>query len=278
VSDPTRFGRVPVDMGGMEVQFEQTVESIARNAQMMDPPAQTDTRGEFVLTGLCARSYQLEVIDVVNWRVAAHGPVVSGAHDVIIRLGDRRERIRVAGRVLSVAGEPVAQAIVRLALAVPGTYLKIDGRHAQTGADGSFEFDDVPRAALDLDVDGAHVLMYETERLDPDTDLSQLVVTVQLEGSFVVDLTRTPERADAIRVLDADDRPLELYALRGTLDPQSKSALMMYSNAEMPLQGGLSSKLDTGTHARTLVLLKQGQEVERVPLRLVVGELTTIEL
>jgi RNA polymerase sigma factor (sigma-70 family) len=278
IRDQTPFARLPFNLGGVDVMFDRSVESIARNESMIDFPVKTAANGAFTLRGLCARAYQLDVIDGANWRMTAFGPVRAGEHEVEIRLKRITERTRVAGRVLSALDEPVAGIGVRLALAVPGTNMPVEGSTTETDGAGRFEFADVPRVAMELNAQGPDVLGHESMKLDPTGDLSDLVLAVQLDASLIVDITRTPERADAVRVLDKHDQVLSLTAMRGMLDTNENTALVSWDSEQMPLQGGLSGKLRTPEHARTLVLLKQGKEVDRVPLRLTRGKLTTIEL
>jgi hypothetical protein len=84
---------------------------------------------------------------------------------------------------------------------------------------------------------------------------------------FQVDLGADAARADELRVLDAEGEPLPAYRI----DPTGTLCL-----DEFPIVAGRSDALGVDERAATLVLLKAGAEVARVPLVLRPGALNVV--
>jgi hypothetical protein len=77
------------------------------------------------------------------------------------------------------------------------------------------------------------------------------------------------DRADEFRVVDAQGRSLDLLVITG-------NSVNAYT--AMELNDGRSEVVSTSSQARTLLLFKQDQEVGRVPLDLLPGEVNRVRL
>src|SRR5262249_23580885 len=69
---------------------------------------EADARGEFTLGGLLPRSYTLRVMDLASLVHAELGPFAAGSTDLVLVLKLDGVYPRVAGRVVSGSGQPVA--------------------------------------------------------------------------------------------------------------------------------------------------------------------------
>jgi hypothetical protein len=84
-----------------------------------------------------------------------------------------------------------------------------------------------------------------------------------------VELLPPQDRADEFRVVDAQGRSLDLLVITG-------NSVNAYT--AMELNDGRSEVVSTSSQARTLLLFKQDQEVGRVPLDLLPGEVNRVRL
>jgi hypothetical protein len=100
-----------------------------------------------------------------------------------------------------------------------------------------------------------------------DAQRTDLSITVAVRCPFKADLGSDVQRADALEVLDAKGERLQLYRISPT-----GTTIMSRSTIE----NGRSAALGVEDCARTLVLLSDGVEVERLPLALTPGRLTVV--
>ena len=78
-----------------------------------------------------------------------------------------------------------------------------------------------------------------------------------------------PSAADALSLLDVEGEELPLSFLLGSVTLGSSS---------VGIEGGVSNLIRTDESARTLVLYRNGLEVQRVPLALRAGEVNELQL
>jgi hypothetical protein len=134
-------------------------------------------------------------------------------------------------------------------------------------AEGFFAFQKIGGEALMLSVSGDDVMpqWFGAHVMREGEEPMELAVSVRC--TFQVDLGRESQHANGLRVLDQDDAGLTLFRIgpSGSLSGNS-----------FPIVEGRSESLGVSDSARTLVLLKDGVEVRRVPLLLRPGTLNLI--
>ena len=138
-----------------------------------------------------------------------------------------------------------------------------------TDADGRFELKSVPRNLVYLRLEGMNTVPLEWGRRIEGglaklvgRDHDQLVIRMGRRCHFQVELARVDE-ADAISVLDANDKELEISEFLGRGRREAP---------RQPIRDGRTNQLAVADTATTLVLYKGENEVRRVPLRLTPGE------
>jgi len=242
--------------------------------------AETDARGHFRLRGLLERDYRVVAMGPDDLLAVEAGPFAAGREDVVLRLGDAPRYERVTGRVVSPTGEPVAGVVAALNRTVARIEIEIvdggrqkrdrsvPGDELVTGPDGRFAFEDVPaNGRCFCSFDGPDVIGTWLELADLD-ETEDLEVTIQRRCDFRIELA-DPGRADRVEVHDADGRPMSLFVLRHESSYEDSSAALV---------DGRSDVLAVGERAATLVLVKEGQAIERVPLGLSTDERVVVRL
>jgi hypothetical protein len=82
-----------------------------------------------------------------------------------------------------------------------------------------------------------------------------------------VELDPPEDRADELKVLDGDGQPMILRIMRGETS---------FTDRRAAIVDGRSQVLSTSEDARTVVLFKGGQEIDRIPVALHAGSVTTV--
>ncbi|HEX6886396.1 MAG TPA: hypothetical protein VF530_23675, partial [Planctomycetota bacterium] len=238
-------------------------------AQAGGREATSDGAGRFELTGLVDRSYTLHAIDPRTGELVGPVPVRAGDQTVVLRLPGE-PRLRVAGRVLSFAGEPLAGvkvAPVRTLRSAGGrTGRSRWGESRTSDAEGRFVFEELCTEGTVLSVhaaDAPHVSSFE---LAVQPDLAALELRIPGPRYLRV-LLDDPERAEGLALHDAEGRALDVVVQVGGVQ---------LSCAAFFLQGGTSDVILTDERARTLVLHRGGKESERIPLFLAPGSVNEI--
>lgn len=241
----------------------------------------TDSAGRFEITGLIDREYDLEAMDPNTLLRAPSQKVRSGRTDVVVTVPHDAYYERVSGRVVSKDGQPVPG--VHVSPMCNGFELRYQGQVVNTShaslegavsaADGSFELRRIPRELVFLRLDSDDIISTEYGRGVEGglTALSkgrieELVIEVGLRVRMRVVLS-DPSRADSLSVLDERDQKVtvNIISARG--------------RREVPVvafAGGATEVLTVTDSAQTLVLYADGEEVERIPLALVRGEVNEI--
>lgn len=228
-----------------------------------------DEEGRFEYGGLFAERYTLRACLPGSFHTGALHDVEPGGEPV--RLVVRRDEVLdvLDGRVVDLAGEPVAEARLSLVFtsfeADGGTRTTTSLELGRTGADGAFRFEDVPHTSLELGVDGPG-LERQAFALAPGSS-SGLRLVVERRGRFRL----VPERfagCDVLHALDEAGEPLVMTVFRG-------GGRSMMRHVALDAEGG-SPVLEVSQRARTLVLYRDGQEVERLPLTLEDAEVTLV--
>lgn len=267
--EETRFGYIPIGSGEMSMHAVATVEGILRG----DPwtrRAVTDASGHFALAGLLARDYRIHALDRTHL-FAVTASLAAGVHNVELRMRGEPLHQRVAGRVTSLSGAPIAGIDVVLERKLAGIrsseFERLESLRATTDAAGRFAFEKVSRAVhlvnlsgIDLETTGFH------HPIGPDEDVGSLEIAVPMRVHVQID-AEVPAEFDEVAVLDARGEKLYVSVQHGESS---------YSMKEVAVQAGRTEPFTVSELGKTLVLYRNHLEVRRLPLELVRGELNTI--
>ncbi len=250
----------------------------------------SDSDGRFRIEGLLDREYRVRALDEATLLRVQVGPVHAGEQDVELRLPQGALHLRVAGRVLSNQGTPIAGVRIfpmcdafqaRFQGEVIGTsHDALDG--VVTDDEGRFELEDVPKTLVYLRIEGESVIPLEYCRetegdpSDPQAAFAQLPkdkienleIVVDQRCHLQVELA-DPTSADELAVLDSEGAELTIDVFVGN---------GRESNQRTPIVDGRSAALALPDRGKTLVLYLAGQEVSRSSVQLVPGALQTVRL
>jgi RNA polymerase sigma factor (sigma-70 family) len=236
--------------------------------------AVSDGDGAFELGGLLLdREYRLRAIDPLTLAAATEGSVRAGDHDVRLRLPTDEVFERIAGRVVTRRGEPLAGVRVRLFRET----FAIDhegGRDNEaqetaaivTGEDGRFEFRNAAKTDVWVLASGDAILG-EGLRLSDAVDPLDLEIVVSLRVHVQVELAEPFDRADSVGFLSEDGRRTYASIMR---------AGGSHMASTFALVGGRSEVLAIEERTTTLILFLGDVEVARLPLRPTPGELYVV--
>jgi protocatechuate 3,4-dioxygenase beta subunit len=265
LDDPTPFG--------VGADARLVAENVLRGDERFWSFERTGADGTFSIDGLLARAYRLQVIDPRTLASFESAPVTAADSPVELRLPTHDVHARVAGRVVSAAGQPIAGVNVRLYRV---TYELVhesgtDNEGAQsepvvTDADGAFEFRDVPRGDVDVLASGDTILGAGAV-LAEEADVEHVEIVASLRLHLQVELDEPRDRADRLRVFDAGGRRVLLSVFHGG---------GAHADFEMPILEGRSDVLAVGERAATLVLYRGEEEVARLLLQLEPGRTNVV--
>lgn len=227
--------------------------------------AVADARGEFSFDGFGPGVHRLAVVDPGLSLLHVSEPLSAGGHDVVIRVPPDARR-DVEGRVTDVAGRPVPNVEIELALEVaengPLSTWRTTARTARTDHAGSFRFRGVPRACRALLVINHPPELYEPVPLEGDAESVEIVM--EPLRFFRVDLAGAG--AGVARLLDADGDEVPIV--------QAHQSAWFRFQRSVPLMDGKSPVMATSGRVQTLIL--EGRPALSVPLRLDPVDVTTI--
>ena len=266
--DEERFARLPGK--DSHAEFERTIESLIRRGPAV---ATSDARGDFELEGLQPKDYRLAASEKSTLRTAATEPLRAGSDRVTIRLPSRDRCVRVAGRVVSSSRSPVAGVLVfpkRVLVEGDGSQFpppSADGESRLTDAEGRFAFEEMLGDDLYFQVSGPNLEI--VWKWDPPVGarLDELEIVVALRCHVQVDLGDRPGLADEFEVLTGAGEQLDLVLWEGPRASIRQSRT---------IQDGRSDILSVSDAGRTLVLRRAGEEIQRLPVALVPGEVTVV--
>ncbi len=279
VADPLFFGGLGDPSTGRFPRLMHC-ENLIAGAEPGWRSVEADADGRFRLEGLLARSYRVQAMDPSTLLRSELGDVEAGRDNARIVLSSAGLFAELRGTVVDHRGEPVPGVsvapmcdafVTRVQEQVAGTYhWGADG--TVTEEDGSFVLHDVPRTLAYLRLDGAGTVPLEWGR-HVEGGLAALIsaadavrIVVGRRCHFQVELN-DPAEADALRILDAQDEPLEVSEFRGT---------SRFESFEHDIVRGRSNPLAVSDAARTLVLLQDGAEVRRLPIALQADQRTVV--
>ncbi|MCR9245071.1 MAG: sigma-70 family RNA polymerase sigma factor [bacterium] len=318
VVDPTVFGSLPEGLGLIAVEgylgggltraelwerFTQHGRPTMSVDRILDtnPTAKwnwvrTDASGRFTLTGLLNREYTVAALVPDTLVTIVGGPIYAGTDHAVLMAAAEATVARVAGRVVSSAGQPVPEVRVQLlrdTLLLRREVVGTDGRKRRgssgrsqpgrsvvTDESGRFEFRDVGTNGVYLALSGDQIMptAFGRDGEQPpelrgaqglaavDQPLDALEVRVSLRLHLRVELADA-EFADRVSAVDAAGKRISLWVISGDgVDRLS----------QFPLHDGRSEVLSAPESVTTVVLHKQGREVRRIPVALVPGQVNVV--
>jgi hypothetical protein len=265
VLEDAPFGREPVDSAGFRAC---SVESV-----LGAEPARTAADGSFRIDGLLDRSYRLQALDSEHLTSSISEPIAAGTSGVLLEV-DPRARGPLAGRVVDRDGAPVPGVSVTVSCrqwwSGPGDcdYALVFCTPAVSDAEGRFALEDVAREGVFLRLEGEPIVPEIFRELDPEANPTALDLVVGRRCHLQVRWGAWSGRADRMHLEDADGAMLGFMDLRGFgVTPLDW----------LPIEGALSPALAIPDRAAFAVLARRGEEVRRVPVHPVPGELEVLD-
>jgi hypothetical protein len=289
LADPTLFGLIddtPTQVEHVLAGARSSAELERRGAAVEDGRdvpdllwnfVEADANGEFELGGLLPRDYSLCAMDPATLVHAELGPFAAGSTDLTLVLHRDDVFPRVAGRVVSGSGRPVAGVRVGTSRTVARVEFQLahgrqtsargcPGPSTVTDAEGRFELARIPRKGVELTF-GGDAIQPIGHALAADEDVEELEIAVALRCHVQIELRDRRGRADSFHVLDEDGNELSISRFRGEDE---------YASSSFPLVDGRSEVFALPEGQRTIVLYHGEQEVERHEVALSAGELNWI--
>jgi RNA polymerase sigma-70 factor (ECF subfamily) len=240
---------------------------------------EADAEGRFELGGLDDRRYTLRVLDTKTLQSCTSRPIQAGDQDARIEMPAPEMFAKLVGHITTVGERPVAGVSVQLRTTCFETHTRVFGGtlgmfefHAggetSTDAEGRFEFKDVPKEGVFFVLRSDRIVPCDW-KLPDGADPENLDVRVDVRCQLEVRLKAPSDRADFMAMVDEGGDEVALIEMNGE---------SVHINSEMPLTEGRSGVLSASSSARTLVLYKNGKEIERVSIALVPDEINVIEL
>jgi len=245
------LGMVPLGVG--EYCVARTLEGIARGSDDMETPASSDRDGGFVLRGLLDQEYVLRAFDPRTLRTVESGRLRAGLRSAELRFAADSGCERVAGSVTSLGGDPLADVML-----VPSRG-PLQGEMHKTNGAGRFDFGMLATDGIEFQVMGAGLQTLIGWKPPEGARFAELELRLARRCPLQVDLGDRIARADSLVVLDERGQKLELW-----IEVRNVSSFQL----AQPIRGGKSDVLLVAENAALVVLLKNGEEVERQPVRL----------
>jgi RNA polymerase sigma-70 factor (ECF subfamily) len=265
LADPTYFGLT--DRNVLQV------ETLVAGGDRFWAYEVTGEDGRFRLDGLLERTYRLGALDPGNLLGIETDPVPAGTSELEIPLPTESVYETLRGRVVTRYGEPVADVRVNLshitfATRVPGgtTDAFDESEPVRTDGEGRFVLHNVPKERIHLRVTGDAVMPFFLRSADlGDPDDLELVVSVR--HHVQVELTGDLAKADSVRLLDENDKAALLRVMRGGGS---------YTNRVAEIVNGRSQVISVADSAIAVAFYRDGEEVQRLPIRMVFGQVNLV--
>lgn len=284
--DLTFFGQVVQDVEGHQVYAESSVEEQfgGPGGGRFEFATRTDDDGAFELVGVLPRDYALFAIDPHS--LAAAGPIAARAGEPVeLRLERARAR-RIAGRLTTPDGAPLAGVGVHTSRALawqrperhpdpwhgspllpPKAATGRFGPQTKTDSDGRFELPPCVVDGVSLAFDGEAVFLPRPYTIAPDDDPEDLRIERAARAAFRVVLgSRT---ADAYSLLDGAGRHRPMFV---------RSEGMLLSVPRVAFAEGIAPVATSEAGSATLVLWRGGDELDRLEVELLPGDVHEIRL
>jgi hypothetical protein len=240
----------------------------------------TDAEGRFEIGGLHDRRYRLRVVDTRTLQAHTSDPIAAGEPSADVRLPAPDVWPELAGILVDDRGEPQAGVRVEVDAEAYGVRARFfggrvyvsmrdPGARTTTDAEGRFVLRDVPRRGASLQI-AAESIVPRSLELEPGIDPARLEVEVATRCSFEVHVAPGLVPApDAVSLRDAEGRAIDVLRIEA-------GSINAYTNA--PISDGRSGVLSASSAARTLLLLRDGEVLRSVPIRLRARETNVIDV
>jgi hypothetical protein len=227
--------------------------------------------GAFCIKGLRrGKDYVLRAWNERTLRTVISEPIPAGTSRYVFTVPNAEKRDRVWGRVVDRRDMPIADVRVRLSMRVheaEGRTSYQTGGQVRSGADGSFEFKDVPREPLLLRFDGKEIDAYYHE-LPADDPGVNLQIKVACLCRFRYEALPGVAAALSLRVLDANEKPMRITRQLGQGSTES--------NTHYAIENGRSPDLMVNDTAAWLLLQTADGHQRRVAMPLSRGDIAIV--
>lgn len=260
--DPHRLGKELLQQGEVSTTMDATIEEVLRGGGSGDRGALTGADGRFTLEGLMEGEYTLRAVHPARMTAAPDVAVEAGATGVEIELAEAQLE-RVAGRVVSATGAPIAGVEVTPHRTAPGRYPYSElprglARSATTDADGRFDLGDMAVEGARLQLFGERIF-FRSIALDDQEDPAALEIVEPLLCELQVELVDPDAGITHLRFEDGAGQELDIVESYGVYVTTGRSA---------SVRDGRSGVLRVPETARTLVLWSADGQLGRRPLAL----------
>lgn len=262
----TPFGQKRSEDGRGGMTWGLDFETLMRGEETGAQSAPTNERGEFEITGLLDRSYDLTVHDANTLRRVRLDGVRAGASAVELRLPAAKGLVRVAGRVAGKNGEPIAGVDVRAGYEVPGSFARLT-KAVRTDERGHFEFTALATEGLGFQVIGERIFIVFWRAVKPGEDVGALELVASRRAFVQLDLTGRAGFADHFSAVDAHGEACRMMQFEGP-------AIFFPERAEIDAEKSAVVAVEEDT--RTIVLWNEDKEVARVPVNVVAEETVVV--
>jgi RNA polymerase sigma-70 factor (ECF subfamily) len=265
----TRFGMIYEKTDAAVMGTKTSIEGFLSGASpMSDVTSASD--GAFEITGLLDKEYTLAAIDRRTLRVVTRAEVHAGSSGIVLSLPSAEECARVAGRVVSLGGEPIAGVTVHACRDTPedpSHGIQTFDSNAQTDEHGRFEFAALARQDLLFQIASPSTFIIVRWVPPAGAPLDDLVIAVSRRCHLQIDLGVRPKVADGAIVLDARGERVQLIEDHGNVSWPVERLL---------ITDGRSEVVQCEESARTAVLYSGEREVARVPFMPKPNELVVV--
>ncbi|MCE9594599.1 MAG: hypothetical protein K8S98_10425 [Planctomycetes bacterium] len=244
---------------------DTSLEGAMRGVTKLGLPVGAD--GRFELGGLLERSYRVRCWRRDSLVAIESEPVRPGESELVLRVPADAVAPRIAGRVVSIHGEPLANVTVRGELDTfeNGNVRNFITRITNTDAQGRFEFLELARK-LRLSTNGDD-LEWRTSEIAPGADLENLTLVAAREMRVQVELAPS-DPADRLSIVagDGSARAIRIQT------PEVTS----YGHPRVRRTDGLFPMIVVPEDAATLILWRGDTELRRLQLALRWRELNVV--
>ncbi len=236
----------------------------------------TDVDGHFTIGGLFRKTYRLGLLDRGTLCYAKSQLIEAGTLGVEVVFAPEEHLRRLEGRIVDRNDVPVPFAHLHLAREIERTTEVEAGILArepetnegffQADSQGHFDIGPVSEAARVLRVSFPDDLGYSYE-LTEAGDLRCLKLIACHRANFRIDQEGSTSSPDSFELLDASGRRLQIVSYEGNI----ARGCMRWG-----LNGRTTGALTALEAARTIVFLTEEQEIARMPIDLVPGEIRVV--
>ncbi len=259
--DEEWFGTVTAQASGKPRRLDQSVEAILRGEPNLGADSYHYT-DKFSIGGLQDRDYRLVAtcIDPPAVRVIEH--VHAGTEELVVVLDTGGPELRIAGHVVDRAGKPMADTEVNADLDLGAGTGTLRSRSVTTNSEGAFELTRLRGRVVQVFADlGSRRIGVDVK---PGDALDDIRIVVPRERAIQVDITSKPGFATDFKVVNA--RGTVSLSSSWTVAAETVSRSSERTAVRLPIHDGRSDVVTVDEDELTLVLLRDGLEVARIPI------------